>query len=163
MLTLVHGARRSGKSRVAEDLLRAAARVVYLAPLTATDAELTDRVTKHQQRRPDHWRTIEGRDCARAIAEAAPDEAVLLDSLGTWVSEHLWREEEPDIGALVVAADAHPAPVVVVIEEAGWGPVPPDALTRRWLDLVGDTAQRLSARADRALLVVGGRTLELPG
>lgn len=163
MLTLVHGGRRSGKSRVAEELLRDAPRVVYLAPLTATDDELRARVGAHQRRRPAHWRTHEGRDCAQAITQAAPDEAVLLDSLGTWVSEHLWREEELDIGALVVAADAHPADVVVVVEEAGWGPVPPDALTRRWLDLLGDAAQRLSAHADRALLVVAGRTLELHG
>lgn len=163
MLTLVHGPRRSGKSGVAEGLLRDAPRVVYLAPLTVSDDELRDRVSAHRQRRPWHWRTVEGRACAEAIAQAAPDEAVLLDSLGTWVSEHLWREEDPDVDALVTAAAAHPGDVVVVVEEAGWGPVPPDPLTRRWLDLVGDASQRLSARAGRALLVVGGRTLELPG
>lgn len=161
MLTLVHGGRRSGKSRVAEAVLGDVASVVYLAPLTASDDELRERVARHRGRRPDHWRTIEGHDCA-ANLRAAGDAAVLLDSLGTWVSEHLWRRQEPDVAALVDAATGHPCDVVVVIEEAGWGPVPPDALTRRWLDLVGDAAQALSVHADRALLVVGGRALELP-
>ena len=104
---------------------------------------------------------------------------MLLDSLGTWVSEALWRggaledpprsDPNPTIAELAGAVDAfaaraalRPEATIVVAEEAGWGPVPPDPSTRRWLDALGDAAQACARRADRALLIVAGREIELP-
>lgn len=174
MLTLVHGARRSGKSAYAERLaLGSQAPVTVLAPLTVTDDEMRVRVAAHRARRPAAWRTVERLDVAAALAEVDPHHTVLLDSLGTWVAERLWRDgaldgdaATPDLrgeaAALAEAATARAGLTVVVCEEAGWGPVPPDAGTRAWLDALGDAAQALSARADRAVLIVAGRALELP-
>jgi adenosylcobinamide kinase/adenosylcobinamide-phosphate guanylyltransferase len=177
-LTLVHGPRRSGKSRVAEALARATgADVVVLAPLTVTDDELAARVAAHRAARPAGWTTVESAEVVAAVRAAPAGATVLLDSLGTWVGEVLWRagalEEDADTErvaatlradaqALARAAAGRVGPTIVVVEEAGWGPVPPSGATRLWLDAVGDAAQALSAVADRALLVVGGRTLELP-
>jgi adenosyl cobinamide kinase/adenosyl cobinamide phosphate guanylyltransferase len=181
-LTVVLGPRRSGKSAVAERLAAATgAPVAYLAPLTVTDDELRARVADHRARRPAAWQTIESADPLAALDAVAPAATVLLDSLGTWVSEVLWRagaldDPPPDLaavaaqttgllGAVAAFADAgarRPGQTIVVAEEAGWGPVPPSPATRRWLDALGDAAQRCTARADRALLVVAGRVLELP-
>ena len=179
-LTLVLGPRRSGKSRVAEALAArggGGAAVVVLAPLTVTDDEMAARVAAHRAARPEGWTTIEDGDVARALRDAPGDATVLLDSLGTWVSETLWRagalEEGADgveaaarmgaeVAAFAAAARARPGLTVVVGEEAGWGPVPPSGATRLWLDVLGDASQALSAAAERVLLVVAGRTVELP-
>jgi adenosylcobinamide kinase/adenosylcobinamide-phosphate guanylyltransferase len=177
-LTLVLGPRRSGKSRVGEALAEAAgAPVVVLAPLTVTDDEMARRVAAHRLRRPPSWSTVEDRDVPGALAAADPDATILLDSLGTWVSEVLWQagalEDGADgatatellraeVAALADLAGRRPGETVIVAEEAGWGPVPPHGATRLWLDVLGDAAQALAARADRALLVVAGRTIELP-
>ena len=179
-LTVVLGARRSGKSAVAERIAGAAGgRVAYLAPLTVTDPELRARVVAHQARRPPQWRTVESPDPLAALDEVTPGETVLLDSLGTWVSEALWRAgslEEPPradpvallyelagaIDTFAQRAAVRSEVTVVVAEEAGWGPVPPDAATRHWLDAMGDAAQACVRRCERAVLVVAGRELELP-
>jgi adenosyl cobinamide kinase/adenosyl cobinamide phosphate guanylyltransferase len=177
-LTLVLGPRRSGKSAVAEQLARAAGArddVLYLAPLTPSDPEMRERIAAHQARRPPKWQTLETVEVTAALEQAPPEQTVLFDSLGSWVAERLWRagaldgqaEAGPpplaaEIERLAELAQARPGIVVVVAEEAGWGPVPASAGTRRWLDLVGDCAQALSRRAERVLLVVAGRVLELP-
>jgi adenosyl cobinamide kinase/adenosyl cobinamide phosphate guanylyltransferase len=177
-LTLVLGPRRSGKSRVAEALARqTGAPVVVLAPLTVTDAELAARVAAHRAARPAAWTTVEDTDVAGALRAAPEAATVLLDSLGTWVSETLWRagalEEGADgaaaaermgaaVATLAGVARARAGATIVVAEEAGWGPVPPSGATRLWLDVLGDASQALGAVADRALLVVAGRVVELP-
>jgi histidinol-phosphate/aromatic aminotransferase/cobyric acid decarboxylase-like protein/adenosyl cobinamide kinase/adenosyl cobinamide phosphate guanylyltransferase len=173
-LVLVTGGTRSGKSAVAERLLEGEA-VAYLATASPTDAEMAERISRHRSRRPASWSTIEvGADLAAAVAAAA-DRPVLLDGLGGWIASALHHAgafaggdldaAASDIRArvadLVTIAQARTAPTVVVVEQAGSAPVAADAATRRWVDLVGEAAQRLAAVADRALLVVAGRTVEL--
>jgi adenosyl cobinamide kinase/adenosyl cobinamide phosphate guanylyltransferase len=165
-LILVTGPRRSGKSGVAERLVAEGDQQV-LAPLMVTDDEMGQRVAAHRARRPQGWRTVEGSDVVGALRDVNDGDAVLLDSLGTWVSEVLWREGTAEdvargVAEFVEAARGREGLTVVVAEEAGWGPVPPHALTRVWLDALGDAAQAVSAVADRALLVVAGRIVELP-
>ena len=72
---------------------------MFLAPLTVTDDEMAARVRAHRARRPPEWTTVESADVVAALLAAPQDETVLLDSLGTWVSEVLWRAGALEDGA----------------------------------------------------------------
>lgn len=167
LLTLVLGGTRSGKSRIAEglaaDLAGAPGRLTYIATAAVdpADADHTARITAHRVRRPASWTTVECPDPARLAAALADTPGpVLLDSLGTWVAGH------PDLvidGAeLASALRARTDPTVVVSEEVGWSLHASTALGRRFVDAVGTVNQDVAAVADRVLLVVAGRVLELP-
>jgi histidinol-phosphate/aromatic aminotransferase/cobyric acid decarboxylase-like protein/adenosyl cobinamide kinase/adenosyl cobinamide phosphate guanylyltransferase len=60
-----------------------------------------------------------------------------------------------------LGADDGPALMIVVAEQSGEGTLPADGGSRAWVDVLGETTQRMAARADRVELVVAGRALEL--
>lgn len=161
-VTLVLGGTRSGKSAVAERLaVQASADLVtYVAPAPVHDDEMAERVALHRARRPAEWDTVELQQphelpsILRRI-----DGAVLLDSLGTWVASAPGMDV--DAGALTAALRARPGPTVVVSEEVGLAVHPPTAAGRAFADALGSLNQAVAGIADRALLVVAGRVLEL--
>ncbi len=163
MIVLVLGGTRSGKSRVAEsisDSLGPAVVYVATAAVDLSDADLATRVEAHKSRRPDHWRTVECEspaDLPRVLREISTP--VLVDSLGTWVTLH--PELVVDADDLMVALANRMAPTVIVSEEVGLAVHPTSELGRRYVDVLGMLNQQVAAVADRVLLVVAGRVLEL--
>jgi adenosylcobinamide kinase/adenosylcobinamide-phosphate guanylyltransferase len=174
--TLVTGGVRSGKSTLAESLLREQLSVTYVAPGQipdpVIDPEWAERVATHQARRPAHWHTVETVDVAAAVSAAAG--AVLLDCLGTWVTamvDHLqgwelptsrWRPDfDSGVLDLVAAWRSAPGPLVAVTNEVGMGVVPEHRSGRLFRDLLGTVNQQIAAVSDDVLLVIAGRVLKL--
>ena len=164
MITLVLGGTRSGKSELAERLAeRASGDVTYIATadLDADDADQAARVARHRQRRPRRWSTIE---CAAAAelpaALTATGGVVLVDSLGAWVACHRGFDLDPT--SLLAALGARTAPTIVVSEEVGLSIHPASELGRRFVDVLGELNRQVADIADRVLLVVAGRAVELP-
>jgi histidinol-phosphate/aromatic aminotransferase/cobyric acid decarboxylase-like protein/adenosyl cobinamide kinase/adenosyl cobinamide phosphate guanylyltransferase len=180
-LTLVLGGTRSGKSARAEALARATGLPVrYVATADAADPAMAQRIAAHVARRPAAWTTVEANGSLAGALTERDDACVLLDGLGAWIASALHRAgafEEPtqellarvrdtvltDVDRLAHEASAAGAPTIVVAEEAGLGVLPADAASRAWLDLLGDSVQRLAAAAVRVELVVAGRSLALSG
>lgn len=174
---LVLGGVRSGKSRYAERLLAGASTVRYVAPGPrpdpVADPDWAARVRLHQQRRPEHWETCETGDVATAIATAPG--AVLVDCLGTWLTDivdaaGLWEHRAGATEAvdhardeLVAALRLASGPIVLVSNEVGLGVVPAHASGRLFRDLLGRLNAGVADACEHVALVVAGRVLDLSG
>jgi adenosylcobinamide kinase/adenosylcobinamide-phosphate guanylyltransferase len=159
VITLVLGGARSGKSAMAERLASMAGdHVVYVATAEVHDDDFAARVAAHRARRPATWSTVEaGADLPAAITGASTGHPLLIDSLGTWVAR--CTGFAADAQALLAALDGRDA--VVVSEEVGLGVHPETEVGRRFRDALGEVNQAVAAAADRVLLVIAGRAIEL--
>ena len=166
-LILVNGPSRGGKSRWAEHLLSQSSIVTYIATSACRpdDMDWQKRLLLHRQRRPEHWMLLECEaNLSAALAEIDPNSDLLIDSLGGFVAWHLEAaDEEWDVlvNALLDDLSNLKRLCVVVIEETGWGVVPPTAVGGLFRDRLGALAQLLDAKAARSWLVLQGRAIDL--
>ena len=167
-LTLVSGPASSGKSRWAEHLaLGSGYAIIYIAtgPSLPDDPSWQLRLARHRQRRPANWQVWEvAADLAPALKRLDIASLGLIDSLGTWVAAHLERDNASWVqlrNELIAVIAAGGAPLVVVVEECGWGVVPPTVAGGRFRERLGELQQRLAVQAGASWLVVQGRALDL--
>ena len=165
-VTLVLGGARSGKSRYAEKLVEdQPGACVYLATAQALDAEMSERIRRHRERRGPRWETLEESiDIVGALERAArPDGAVLVDCLTLWLNNLLTakRDIEAEASRLVAALPSLAGPVVLVSSEVGLGVVPDNALGRVFLDHAGRLHQRVAEAAQSIVFLAAGLPLAL--
>ena len=152
------GGVRSGKSEVAEQLVGAGPCTYLATGLVAFgDADFAGRVAAHRGRRPASWATVE-EPCRVPEVLGRLHGVVLLDALGTWIANDL----QADIEGLVETLVARPGDTIVVSEEVGLGVHPVTEVGRLFADRLGEANRRVAAVADRCLLVVAGRIIDLP-
>ncbi|NHN91667.1 bifunctional adenosylcobinamide kinase/adenosylcobinamide-phosphate guanylyltransferase [Acetobacter sicerae] len=159
MIELVLGGVRSGKSRYAESVVKQfPAPWVYLATGRAWDAEMQERIVRHQADRGEGWRTIEEPlELADALA-AAGDAPVLVDCLTLWLTNLLMEERDISVAKeqLLEVLSRRKALTVLVGNEVGLGIVPENALARRFRDEAGWLHQAIAGLAQKVVLSVAG-------
>ncbi|MDX2073266.1 MAG: bifunctional adenosylcobinamide kinase/adenosylcobinamide-phosphate guanylyltransferase [Alphaproteobacteria bacterium] len=169
MITLVLGGARSGKSRYAEELAAQGGKPkLYIATSERLDAEMSERIARHQQdRAAAGWQTIEE---PLAIAALLADNrfaghSVLVDCLTLWLGNvlHYKRDVTAHSRALVMALAASKADVVLVSNEVGGGIVPDSALAREFRDAAGILHQQVAKIAGRVVLMVAGLPVNIKG
>jgi adenosyl cobinamide kinase/adenosyl cobinamide phosphate guanylyltransferase/NaMN:DMB phosphoribosyltransferase len=191
---LVLGGIRSGKSEIAEHLVSDAGEVRYIATAGAggDDAEWAARVAAHRERRPSGWSTEEiSSDPGRLIAllaDAKPDEALLVDDLGGWLTATLdaagaWDgtvtavSEAADLddvrgeladrtpaGSLAAAVrDCAAGLLVLVSPEVGLSIVPGTAAGRMFADGIGAVNRAVADACDAVAFVVAGQPTWIKG
>ena len=164
------GGTRSGKSGLA---LRWAEEVspkrLFVATLEATDAEMGERVLRHQEARGASWELCEaggslGAKLGQILELANPPGVVLIDCLSTWVSlrfmEASFEQELEDLARLI---SQFSSPLALVTTETGLGVVPPTPLGRKFRDALGDANQRLAQVFPTVIFVSCGLPLVLKG
>lgn len=172
------GGQRSGKSRRAETLARqwldadATHRAVMIATAQAWDAEMRDRIARHQRDRAERVPGMATVEAPRALAEAlsahaAPHTLVVVDCLTLWLTNLLMPAtgEATDPAApqhaLVRAIAAAPGPVVLVGNEIGLGVIPLGRETRAFVDALGHLNQAVAQACERVTFMAAGLPLTL--
>lgn len=168
--TLILGGVRSGKSRLAEHLVRTSGLpVTYVATALAGDDEMRARIETHRRRRPADWVLVEEpRRLAGTLAEVCADgRCVLVECLTLWLTNLLCAEDvtllQQEVAALRELVPRLPGQVVFVGNEVNMGVIPMDKLSRRYCDLAGNLHQALAADCHRVILTVAGLPLMVKG
>jgi nicotinate-nucleotide--dimethylbenzimidazole phosphoribosyltransferase len=168
---LVLGGIRSGKSEYAESLVADAPDVRYVATATppdpGQDPEWAQRIAAHHERRPAGWTTEEtAADPGRLVAllaAAKPEETVLVDDLGGWLTAVLTQQgwsgpaARGQVAALVDAVRDCVARLVIVSPEVGLSVVPETSSGRAFADAVGAANRALAEAVDGVVLVLAGQ------
>lgn len=168
---LVLGGARSGKSTFAEARLTEMAPdgvADYVATSAAdpSDAEWTERLRLHRERRPATWTTHETVDLATELSRPGPPCLVdclalwldrMLDTHGAWAEEQGWqgrfrREQDRTLEAIETTGRQ----VVLVSNEVGSGVVPAYASARLYRDMLGRLNAAVAERCDEVWLLTAG-------
>jgi adenosylcobinamide kinase/adenosylcobinamide-phosphate guanylyltransferase len=163
---LLLGGARAGKSdRAARLAVESGMPVTFVATATAGDDEMLERIAQHRDSRPADWSTVEEPlDLLTAVAATSPDRFVVVDCLTLWVSNLLGAgvsAAEILARAEKVASELAPRAGVVVSNEVGLGIVPATELARTFRDVLGIVNAAFARCAERSVLMVAGKTLEL--
>ena len=171
-VTFLVGGARSGKSTLAVEIGRRhdaqppLGNVVFVATAEPFDDDLRTRVARHRHDRP-AWPTVEAPvELAAAVAGIDGETLVIIDCVTVWVNNLLHRGDAThDVlcrtSDLLDRLRDRNGPSVVVSNEVGMGVHPSSELGREYRDVLGSVNQAIARAADRTLLLVTGRALEL--
>lgn len=173
--TLILGGVRSGKSQYAEHVAAGLGRkILYIATAEVWPGagSLEYRVSKHRERRPSSWLTLE---CPRNVAATVREsgllqqvDGVLLECVTLLASNILYDQQDPtdylpyerallkEIAALQELMAQSPVPWVLVSSETGMGIVPLDPETRHYCDALGIANQILGKSSDAVYFMTAG-------
>lgn len=168
-LILVTGPARSGKSEWAESLAtNSRKKIIYVATsqINTSDLEWQTRIEKHKNRRPSDWITLEIpiKLSETLIDHRYEDSCILVDSLGTWLSNILAQDEkawDETLETFIESLLKVKGDVILVAEETGWGVVPSFPIGRLFRDRLGSLIRRVGVISDSVYLVTGGYILPL--
>ncbi len=166
-LISISGPTRSGKSKLAEFLLKEQDPITYIATSKPrpNDPEWQKRIDIHRKRRPDSWSLIEHpKDICKAIESIKRNQSILIDSLGGLVEHHLIEDDDQwnhfQIRFLNSLSEDNIC-IVVVSEEVGWGIVPATPIGHLFRERHITLSSLVTRQSKRRWLAVNGTAIDL--
>lgn len=162
----ITGGQRSGKSSYAQNLaLSLANKPIYMATSRIWDEEFRKRVKRHQADRDEHWKTIEEEKfLSRHSVEG---EVVVIDCATLWSTNFFFDMNTTNdlvMKAIIDEFDkftTQDATFIFVSNEIGMGGTSPDAVQRRFTDLLGWVNQYIASKADEVVFMVSGIPMKI--
>ncbi|WP_028974398.1 bifunctional adenosylcobinamide kinase/adenosylcobinamide-phosphate guanylyltransferase [Spirochaeta cellobiosiphila] len=179
MIELILGGTKTGKTSYAINQAKQTSipgnKVLYIATATHTDKEMTRRIRKHQESRPQDWSTWEEptRIAENLIEKIQAYDAAILDCMTLLMTNWLMEEgEDPDpltaekniltkVNKLLAEAKQVPIPIYIISNQVEVGLHSPYSLGRLFQDLAGVTHQRIAQQAQKVVVMHAGLPLVL--
>ena len=166
-LISITGSTRSGKSKLAEFLIKEQDPITYIATSKPrpNDPDWQQRIHLHRRRRPENWTLIEyPKDICKVIETLSGNESILIDSLGGLVENHLIKDDEQwnDFqNKLINCLTEDNLCIVVVSEEVGWGVVPVTPIGHLFRERHSTLSALISRNSKQRWLAVNGTAIDL--
>ena len=166
---LITGGQASGKSTLAIKMADAMdEKRVFIATAVAFDDELKEKIQAHQDERGNRYLTVEEPlRLHKALKEASDlhPNVIVIDCLTIWVSNLMFQLSEAEMEAEIqfffdvieqLDNDTKVKKVICVTNECGWGIIPADPLSRRYVKQLGSLNKRMAAQFDSVYLTCCG-------
>ncbi len=168
-LIFISGPSNSGKSCWGEYLIEKNRKVTYVATskIYSDDNSWLKRIAKHKKRRPKCWKTVEcDQDLIEKIEDIHPENALLIDSLGGYISNTLhisqdqWNNKTKTLIKILKSRSINSI-IIVVSEEISWGIVPSTKTGFIFRERLSILARDIAKISNIQWLVVQGRAINL--
>ena len=152
MKTLFIGGIKSGKSVNAErytlEYVSAGTTPYYLATTEFIDNEIKKRIKIHQERRKEHFITIEEPLDLYSALEPLKS-PILIECTTMWINNMLYHQKSKEqIIEHITQVMTLPNDIVFVHNDVGAGIIPDNALARTYVDISGIVSQIIASQCD---------------
>ena len=157
---LVLGGIASGKSLWAEtSISKLNYQKVYFATSEQIDEEIQKKITLHKQRRGEEWELIEAPlTDGSELLKYGLNHVILFECLSTWLGNLIHHSKDIDqlIELFIKNLNTTKANVCIVSVEVGFGVIPADPISRKFVQLIGNLHQQIAKNSDQVVLVSAG-------
>ncbi len=166
-LILISGPIKSGKSKLAEFLIKEQESITYIATSKPRydDPEWELNIVAHRKRRPNNWKLIEyPPNICETIKSFQHNESILIDSLGGLVEQYLMKDQDQwklIQTNFINCLKSSELAIIIVSEEIGWGIVPATPIGHLFRERLSSLSSLISCNSSKKWLAVNGIAIDL--